>query len=342
MKRNSLRTILVMLTFLVACNEPQTTVTNILHLDGSVSRVIEMRSSKDNISYENMVVPYDSTWVITDTIEVNNEKDTTWIRKAEKLFSDASEITDSYSTEHGLNSKISRHTSFKRKFRWFHTVIRFSEIIDKTFKSGYPLEDFMKKEYLDFFYLPDFVHNEMESGSDSLKYRQLDDSVTAVSDEWTWVALMSEWISEFTNLTVTYNDPAIGKEKLKMREKEKLNLNDDESEEDFIKFIIGAENYKKYRVEADSAIAVVLDRWDPNLSFSRYNVKFVMPGKLIGTNGYLLERGGLMWPVRSEFFLTADHEMWAESKITNWWAWIISGTFLIFVVTGLILKMFRR
>ena len=63
-----------------------------------------------------------------------------------------------------------------------------------------------------------------------------------------------------------------------------------------------------------------------------------MPGKLTGTNGYPDSTRNLLWPVKSDFFVTDKYEMWAESKTTNRWAWIVSGVFLVFVSTGIVVK----
>ena len=67
-----------------------------------------------------------------------------------------------------------------------------------------------------------------------------------------------------------------------------------------------------------------------------------MPGKLTGTNGFIDSTRNLLWPVKSDFFLTEQYEMWAESKTTNVWAWIVSGLFLVFVFTGIIIKRKSR
>jgi hypothetical protein len=67
-----------------------------------------------------------------------------------------------------------------------------------------------------------------------------------------------------------------------------------------------------------------------------------MPGKLTGTNGYIDSAGILLWPVDSDYFLTEQYKMQAESKIPNKWAWIVSGLFLLFVFTGIILKKKRK
>ena len=67
-----------------------------------------------------------------------------------------------------------------------------------------------------------------------------------------------------------------------------------------------------------------------------------MPGKLIGTNGFIDSSHVLLWPVKSDYFMTEPYEMWAESKIPNRWAWIVSGLFLAFVLTGVIMRVIKR
>jgi hypothetical protein len=40
--------------------------------------------------------------------------------------------------------------------------------------------------------------------------------------------------------------------------------------------------------------------------------------------------------------MTEQYDMWAESKITNLWAWIASGLFLAFVFTGVIMRVIKK
>jgi hypothetical protein len=67
-----------------------------------------------------------------------------------------------------------------------------------------------------------------------------------------------------------------------------------------------------------------------------------MPGKVTGTNGFIDKTDQLLWPVKSDFFLTENYEMWAESKVINKWAWIVTGVFILFVLTGLLIRIFRK
>jgi hypothetical protein len=67
-----------------------------------------------------------------------------------------------------------------------------------------------------------------------------------------------------------------------------------------------------------------------------------MPGKLTGTNGFIDNKKVLLWPVNSDYFMAENYEMWAESKVPNTWAWIVSGLFLVFVFTGVIMRIIKK
>jgi len=107
-----------------------------------------------------------------------------------------------------------------------------------------------------------------------------------------------------------------------------------------LKKFIGETNALRYKSEADSAMklaeSIIFN------DFKDYSLRIVMPGKLIGTNGFSDSSQILLWPVNSDYFLTEPYEMWAESKIPNRWAWIVSGLFLVFVVTGVIIRVIKK
>ena len=332
----------------VSCDEPDTVVTNIVHPDGSVTRKIEMRSSKNKFELPGLQVPYDSTWAITDSCEVSGKGDTTWIKRAEKLFKNIEEINMFYLNDSGINRKIPRHAGFSKKFRWFNTEYRFSEIIDKQIASGYPVSNFLNDEELTYFYSPDYLKFNKEYGADSLRYRILADSIEKKSDKWLIKNVTPLWIEEFSRLTGSKAGPELSKESLMSREneitaviEENQNIFDSLwSDGKLLKKFIGEADAKAFKTEADSAVSLVISRFIPD--FSDYSVRIVMPGRLTGTNGYPDSTKNLLWPVKSDFFITDQYEMWAESKTTNVWAWIISGVFLIFVSTGIIIKRKSR
>jgi hypothetical protein len=328
----------------VSCDEPDTVVTNIVHTDGSVTRKIEMRNSKNNFEKADLQVPFDNKWRVTDSLEVRGKGDTTWVKRAEKLFKNVEEINIEYKNDSTVNGKIPRYASFNKKFRWFNTEYRFSEIVGKRILSSYPVRNYLNEEELAYFYSPDYIKFNKENGADSIKYRILADSVEKKTDNWIIRNITSMWIDEFSILAGAKTGTEISKESLKSREDEFVSVIE-ENQEKFdslwakgiiLKKILGEANALKFKTEADSAISVVLE--NIFIDFRNYSLRIVMPGKLIATDGYIDSTRNLLWAVKSDFFITDQYEMWAESRTTNIWAWIVSGIFLVFVFAGILIK----
>jgi hypothetical protein len=174
------------------------------------------------------------------------------------------------------------------------------------------------------------------------------DSVKYKTDLWSTKNIVSEWIGEFAGLVAGKAGEDLSLESLKTRENDFVRVvqeNDHKfdslwSKGIILKKLIGEENALKYKTEADSALGSVTKEF--MVDFKDYSVRFVMPGKLIGTNGFIDSSQILLWPVKSDYFMTEPYEMWAESKTTNRWAWIISGLFLVFVLTGVVMRVLKK
>jgi hypothetical protein len=311
-----------------------------------------MRSPNDNsadrFKQTDLQVPFDDTWTIKDSLEVSPKGDTVWVKRAEKLFLSVDDINMTYQKDSGANKNISRNSVFEKKFRWFNTEFRFAEKIDKKMEFGYPLSEFMTDEELIFFYSPESIKEVYQNGPDSTKFRLFGDSLNPKTDKWFTKSLVSEWIGKFSNLTKTEAAEDLSFKSLKARENEFVNILT-RNEKNFdslwangvmLREMIGEQNALKFKTEADSAINMVTNNL--LLDFREYSVRIVMPGKLISTNGYKDSSSVLLWPVKSDFFMTEPYEMWAESKVTNLWAWIISGLFVVFVFTGLVIRIKKK
>jgi hypothetical protein len=349
MKTRAARNIFfIVLLGIFSCNEPKTVITDIVHPDGSVTRKIEIKNSERKFELSNVQVPFDSSWKISDSIEIGEKGDTVWVKRAEKLFANVEQINDTYLRDSSANKAIKRHVEFSKKFRWFNTEYRFAEAVDKKMRWGYPVTDFLTREELDFFYSPDFITNAKKTGADSLKYKALADTINKKTDKWFWKNAASEWIGFFSELTKESGDSEISFETLKKRESDFVKIlerTDKTFDSLWAKGLIqkeflGEQGSAKYRKEADSALN--LTTGNVIVSFKDYNQRIIMPGRLIGTNGFQDSVHLLLWPVKSDYFLTEPYQMWAESKTTNIWAWIITGIFLLFVLSGLILKVIRK
>jgi hypothetical protein len=342
------RIIIITLVGFLSCNEPKTVITDVVHRDGSVTRKIEMKSSERKFELSNIQVPLDNSWKISDSVEVSAKGDTLWVKRAEKLFAGIEEINYDYSNDSSANRSVKRSVEFKKRFRWFNTVYYFSEKIDKQVSFGYPLQGFLDKEELEFFYSPDFMTESMKSGTDSLKYRALEDTINKKTDKWFFRNAVAGWTFYFSDLTKNRGDSAITAESLKKKEpvfleileREELKFDSLWQTGQILKELIGEPGSVIYRSEADSALTLTTE----NLlfDFKEYTQRIRMPGRLIGTNGYRDSTSNLIWTVRSDYFVTEPFIMWAESKTSNTWTRAITGFFLLFVGAGFLARYIRK
>ncbi|MCX6330349.1 MAG: hypothetical protein NTZ85_12670 [Bacteroidia bacterium] len=349
MKRKSLKlAISFILVMIVSCDEPETVVTDVVHPDGSVTRKIEMRNMENKFKIKDIQIPFDSTWTVRDSLEIDKKGDTTWVKRAEKFFVSTDELNKAYQADSGNNREISRRAEFRKKFKWFNTEYKFAEIIDKELPNNYFVTEFLNQEELNWFYSPTEIKHGKLSGPDSLKYKALNDTVSKKSDRWVVKCLASEWITSFVKLTEGKAGNDLTVESLKKREDDLVKLaeiNDEKFDSLWnngiiLKEFLGEANALKFKTEADSAANLSSER--VFISFHNYQVRIVMPGKLTGTNGFIDSTGIMLWPVQSEYFLTQPYEMWAESKTSNKWTWIVSGVFILFVIAGIIFRSIKK
>jgi hypothetical protein len=352
MKTIRLKSVLAtVLLLLFSCIE--TTVTNIVHPDGSVTRRIVIKDPESkNFDPENYRVPFDSTWNITDSIEVSENGDTTWIRTAEKLFKNVDEINAEYKNDKGSNKDFKREARFRKKFHWFNTIYVFSENIEPIYSYGYPIKQFLSETELEYFYLPENILRERLEGPDSTVVKQITDSVEVKSEKWMFMSNIAEWKEEFRKLAQNHeqldscskllqdNDPEI----YSFLENAFALKSDSDMDTVFaetFKNILGEDIYMVLKPELDSSVHIIEERLSKAFLFSAYSTQAMMPGKLTATNGYIDKDGLILWPVKMEYFLTRPHEMWAESKSPNTWAWVVSGVFVGFVGVGVVLRLVR-
>ena len=337
MKNRHIKVIAFLFSIMVfSCNIPDTIVTNIIHRDGSVTRIIEMKNSRNKFDNSVVQVPYDSTWNIHDTLVINSTGDTTWVRRAWKIFADTAEINRDYMADSSANKSVSRRSEFRKKFRWFSTHYRYAEIIDKELQGGYPVGKFLDEDEQMWFYSPVDVNENKLGGPDSLVYRALRDSVISKTERWSVTNIVSLWIEEFGALADRKPGSLIDGKSLKSREAEftEIIMNDlgnfDSlwSDGTLLGKFIGPENVEEYRNDADSAFKHAVEK--VLIDFSSYSTRTILPGKLMASNGYTDSTGAVLWPVKSDYFLTETYEMWAESRVRHIWAWIL--TFSLFTV----------
>ncbi len=385
MKRKVKITLTLLSMILLFSCDYKTHVINTVHKDGSVTRKVIMKNSEKKFEPDKYRVPVDSTWQTQIDIDINEKGDTSWILTAEKHFANVEEINEEYINDKGSNQDLERKAYFSKSFKWFTTVFRYSETINKFMTVTCPASDFLSDEELKFFYLPGNVKSELKNGIDSLKYEALSDTVDTKSEIWLWTSIVRQWIDIFYDLFGDHPDLSIDKEEMLSKEsafakqfidyekseKEKdeealqiiLNEEDEEivdvpeekteqkvkdEEPDDIELVVtsvlGKKFYFTFKTEIDSAMSVLETMTEPFFSADNYDMEIRMPGRIIASNGYANtdpdseNSDGILWTVQEDYFLTQQYEMWAESRVNNYWTWIISALFILFVAAGFMIR----
>lgn len=384
-KKVKLSFVILSMIMLFSCDY-ETHVINTVHEDGSITRkVIVINDTEREFKPKNFRVPIDSTWQTNITVDVNDQNDSTWTLTAEKHFASVDEINEEYKADNGSNKALQRAADFSRKFKWFTTVFRYTETIEKSLTTTCPISDFLTEEELKFFYLPDNVKSDLRNGSDSLVYEVLSDTIDVKSEIWMWTSLVRQWIDIFYDRFGDHPDLALDKEVMSSKEsefvhqiiyldqsekkedeealriieeaedeevvkvlEEQIDKEAAEEEADDIEYIVtsvlGRQFYSIFKTEIDSAMSVLESMTESFFSVDNYGMEIRMPGRIIATNGYADTdpdnggSGGILWTVKGEYFLTEQYAMWAESRINNYWTWIVTAIFVLFVITGIVIR----
>lgn len=327
-----------------------TTVLNIVHKDGSVTRKVTMENSSEYFEPKNFRVPVDSTWNIEITSKVSSDNDTTWFLTAEKHFNSVAEINEAYKWDKGTNRTMERRADFSKKFRWFTTLIRYSETVERALSVSCPISDFISDEALKYFYLPGMAQEGLKRGPDSLKYRAMDDQIEGNFERWLFTCETRQWVEIFYDLFGDDPRLAMGRETMNRKEPQFINYlaGSDQAFEgetllpdSMFMAVLGPDFFAAFRDEIAHSMTLLHEMNRPVMFSSEYDMEIRMPGRIIASNGYaathadLENEGSFLFSVGPEYYLTQDYELWVQSRVNNYFFWVITGIFVAIVITGL-------
>ena len=341
MKQKKLCLLLASFLLLFSCESYDTTVHNTLHKDGSVSRKVIMRNTKNEIFERNKFkVPVDSTWNSSISMEINKNNDTVWILTADKLFMSIDEINNAYNNDSGTNKDLVRTVNFTKRFAWFTTVFRFSEKVEQALEISCSVTDFLTPEETEYYYSPKSIQHALENGPDSTQIKELIKSIEIKTEEWYMTCLVRQALNIFIENLPLKQIKDITKEEILSKEAEIVKMIDQKmSEDSILTTAFGKEFTQKYNVEIDSALKKTEKLFDISINAQSYDMNIKMPGTIISTNGYKtsdeeIQEEEVIWTVNGDYFLSEDYTMWVESRLNNYYAWVITGLFILFTVSG--------
>jgi hypothetical protein len=307
-----------------------------VNTDGSCDREITLKRDSKAMPSTAFPIPVDSTWQTSWSQVGDSSK--TYLYTARKHFDDFKQLALEYTTRPD-SEKLTVAVYVGKKFRWFYTYYNYWEAF-RVFNplALVPASEMLTKDEIRLICSGDT--------SDSLKkkyeaweernyceffYRALLDGARTLNDPTLTPAMVE---SKKEQLLPLMKDAMNGTEK----ESGKLNA--------FVQALV--------RLFATHAV----EGLEPNLegamnrlmrlsevkgkADATYSYAVVMPGLLLDTNSDDVKGTTASWKFESKQFSMADYEMWAESRVVNVWAFVVTAIVALGLVALLVVPKLRR
>lgn len=341
MKTKSLVTGIVIVATLMSCENPITLRTKV-NEDGSLDKTIIFEKAEAKLANENVFgINNKNGWSFkrtkpNDSLRVKSDKEKYRLRFYKHFANDAV-MNDELDKNSDTLFRV--HARFEKKFRWFYTYIRYTEIIR-------PINRFKLVAPKDFF----------TSEDDSFIRRLPAEGKTISKADSVYLILLNEKIADhFANMGIfkeTYQA---------LEEVIKRNL----PEEKWLDTLRKNQEFIYNRIEKDKGITDFIDKITDSLkiplskskatqdfnaltkdlnarvdfmSFARdgkYLAEFEMPWTVVNSNADSVAGNTLYWRPVVNKFVYMDYEMFAESRSLNLWAVVISVVIIGFTILSL-------
>ncbi len=330
---------------LPGCLEIETTTR--VHPDGRLTRTVVVSGDSSDFSKIRLrTFGLDSGWtVVSDSSQHGKDRKLTLQREFESAESASRAYAGIPLERQGISFNV------ERRFRWFTTLYRYEE----TWQKGYRFEKIPLSNYLS----PEEIRMVSEGelkGPDSLltegqKRHRAD--LEKRTEEWLNRNSFEEVFQAFLTGVRTVNDPRLSPDSvLAARERLYTAVKD--------KFtppltpvepvISGFDGVLKTPVVslALEAARPMLERHDRAVAFMKelqvpgLTSAADMPGIITGTNGTSVEGNTVRWKDIKDSVFYLGYTMWAESRMVNWWAVVVTAFALLGIGGLLVVGLLRR
>jgi hypothetical protein len=322
-----------------ACREVK--VTTKINRDGSFTRVILVQGDSAEVQKKtDLPFPVDDTWEMTfgrDTADTTKFL-VTWT----KTFRNSDELNAEIQNDTSFYKNIQREITVKKRFGFFYTYITFREI----YKSLNPFTFLDYKDYITEEDLQLYTGLKVPlTPDDSTRKNKVEDKVgeylirsaTAELED-----ILKEGIVRLNNpaldtaIVTTYLDAIVNEEKFILWKGENI-IDYYHTKSGIDAFLLLKEMQPYLFADYDKKMADV----EYMLAFQDYKEEVQLPGLITGTNSSIIKGNQVSWQVESSSFFITDFEMYAESRVINYWAFVISGIVVLGLVVLLVVKAFR-
>jgi hypothetical protein len=341
MKTNSLMIFFIVLVLgFSSCKE--ITVTTKVNEDGSFTRTITVVGDSSDVLNAELPYPVDQTW------QQRFEKDTTdtddYVLTWSKTYNNSDALKDEIKRDTSWRNQLTRQIEIEKSFGFFYSYLNFKEV----YKA---VNLFTKLDYKKFFTDEDLDWISGQkiavTANDSIRIEKADERVEAYLLE----AITLEFIDILTIGIQELNDPALHADNViiwKDSIKKKVDEWDGDKPEKFIDYyrdwtgIPEVDQLKNLESPAFGELAQKIMLLKKIIEMDTYKQNVEMPGLITETNSVSLKGNSVSWKFDPMPILFRDYEMVVESRVVNYWAFVVTGVILLLLIVLLIVKSFRK
>jgi hypothetical protein len=330
----------ILLLVFSSCRE--ITVTTKVNSDGTFTRIITVKGDSTDDFRSDLPFPVDETW--TGMFSRDTSDTTKFIQTYTKSFRNSDELNTEIKSDTSWHRNLERNISVTKQFHFFFSYLTFRE----EYKSANP---FTGLDYRDYLTEEDIRwYTEMKipvTPTDSVRVKAAEDKVT--------IYLIESALSEVESIM---------RDGIKRLNNPELNNTDISDYHDSIyknfenwDFKEGDDFISLYRKWSGKEAFSLLNDLEPPifdgfakkmatlgklLQIEGYTEEVEMPGLITGTNSVMLNGNRVKWEFQANCVLIRNYEMYVESRVINYWAFILAGVVLLTLVVLLVVKAVGR
>lgn len=347
-----------LLLLLTACGVNYTITTKIFP-DGSCLRTMTARLDSSNYEGNPFFIPIDSTWEQTVRMEKDTVKDETYaVVTVQKKYSSVEEMNREFYKKDEISEAPKLKMRFVKKFQWFYTTFRYEETYMQQFPfRHFPLSNYYTQEEIEAYIYEDPIADSLfYLGKDSLEQKRIRDELDKKGEDFIADNIFEEFFLDLQKSSKNaqhgfFRERNLDEMKSEMKEELKPYLMKHvEGDADTTALQILTRLDKYHGTTAFSEIylndTMSFEAFDKKLDvdiaanyIDDYEHNVSMPGTLLNTNAPQIIDGFPNWKFGAELFVFCDYTMWAESKQTNKWAFIVT---IAIVILSIVMLVFRK
>lgn len=331
--------VIILLLFFGACRE--VTVTTKVNPDGSFTRVITVTGDSSDVFKTDLPFPVNESWARVSSKDTADS--TKYIVTYTKAFNNSGELKNEIISDTGSYRNLARDISVTKKFRFFFSYLTYKEV----YKSANPFTRLDYHEYLTEDDIQWYSGLKISTTpADSLSKKEAEDKVLA----FLVASATSEVESIIQNGIKKLNNPLLNSVDISVyHDSLYKNIVD-------LDFKEGKELTEEYSKWSGNEAFLMLNKMEPPIfedfmqkikvleaifELEGYTEEVQMPGLITATNSAMLKGNQVRWEFQPISVAASDYEMYAESRVINYWAFIVLGMVILALVIVSIMNAIR-